>query len=149
MNSKTCRRFPDSRNWAPASLLKYFLGYSFLRNVLGLQTKNISEEEKSRKYFRGEAEGLLYGTSYRPVDAFFFPPPAASGEDPGRPSAMDFMVSGKFNTTNDGGSTASRKAADSSDPTVIAAENTKTKMYRKKVREAWKPPSPPSLFRSY
>lgn len=91
-----------------------------------------------RKYVRGESESLLYGTSYRPTDSFIFPPPAVPFKDPGRPTAIDFLVTGSFIITNDEGRRTSRKSASSSDANTIAGEKAKARYYRLKVHAALK-----------
>lgn len=74
-----------------------------------------------------------------PTAPFFaFPPPAAPGEDLGRLSAIDFVLSRTFNSTNDSSRMASLETATSSDVILIAAKKINPKMYQEKVREAWK-----------
>ena len=90
------------------------------------------------KYGQGEAVGLLFGTLHRPADALVFPPPAAPGEDPGLPTAIDFLVTGPFSTTSRTGRTAARHAAASPSAITDAGEATKAGAYRRKVRNAWK-----------
>ena len=82
--------------------------------------------------------GLFFGTLYRPADALVFPPPAAPGEDPGRPTAIDFLVTGAFNTTNADGRRASRNSASSPDAITGAGETKKARAYIRKVRAARK-----------
>lgn len=84
-----------------------------------------------RKYAQGEAKGL----PYRSANALVFPLPAAP--NPGRPNAIDFMVTGKV-ITNGRGRNAARNTAAFSDVILIAAEKIKANDYQLKVRAAWK-----------
>jgi len=88
------------------------------------------------KYGGGEALGLLFGTSHRPADALVFPPPTAPGEDPGLTTAIDFLVTGPFTTTNRSGRVDARNAAAYPDAITDAGELRKTGDYRRKVRYA-------------
>ena len=90
--------------------------------------------------------GLLFGTSHLPADALVFPPPAAPGEEPGLPTAIDLLVTGAFNTTNRTGRTAARNAAASPDAITGAGEMKKAGEYRRKVRNAWKIAFPSVLY---
>ena len=74
----------------------------------------------------------------RPADALVFPPQAAPGEDPGRPTAIDFLVTGAFNTTNADGRRASRNSAASPEAITGAGETKKAREYIRKVRATWK-----------
>lgn len=53
------------------------------------------------KYGRGESKCLLFETKYRPAEALVFPLLAAPAEDLSRPTAIEFVVNGCFNSTND------------------------------------------------
>ena len=86
----------------------------------------------------GEAVGLQFGPPKFPADALVFPPLAAPGEDPGLPTAIDFLITGAFNTTNRSGLAAARNAAASPDAIMGAGELKKAGEYRRKVRNAWK-----------
>ena len=94
------------------------------------------------KYFLGEAEGLLFGTGSRPADALVFPPLPGPGEPPDTPTAIDFMVTGPFNTANLSARRAARRAAASSDALLNAAYVFKSNSYRKQVAAAWKQAHP-------
>ena len=65
-----------------------------------------------------------------------FPPPAAPGEDPGLPTAIDFLITGAFNTTNRTGRVAARNAAASPDAIMGAGELNKAGEYHRRVRKA-------------
>lgn len=65
-------------------------------------------------------------------------PLAAPGEDPGRPTSIDFLVTGSFNIKNTEGRRASRNSASSYEEITIASENDKIRDYRLKVHTAWK-----------
>ena len=90
------------------------------------------------KYGQGEAVGLLFGTQHRPADALVFPPPPAPGEDPGRPTAIDFLITGAFSTTSATGRRQSRNSASSPHAITAAGETAKASGYIRKVRAAWK-----------
>ena len=82
--------------------------------------------------------GLLFGTQHRPADALVFPPPPAPGEEPGRPTAIDFLITGAFNTTSPSGRRRSHKAASSPLAITSNGEIVKARAYLQKVRAAWK-----------
>ena len=90
------------------------------------------------KYGQGEAVGLLFGTQHRPADALVFPPPPAPGEDPGRPTAIDFLITGRFCTTSATGRRQARNSAASALEITALGEIAKASAYLRKVRAAWK-----------
>ena len=90
----------------------------------------------------GESEGLLFGTGSRPADALVFPALPGPGEPLDIPTAIDFMVSGPFNTANVNSRRAARRAAASSDAILNAAYMFKSNCYSKKVAAAWKQTHP-------
>lgn len=75
---------------------------------------------------------------YRPAELFAFLSPTTPGEDPCRPTAIDFVVTGQFNTTNAEGPRASRNSSSSSGAITAAGEAKKEEIYRLKVHATWK-----------
>ena len=90
------------------------------------------------KYFRGEANGLLFGTASRPADALIFPSLPGPGATIELPTAIDFMVSGNFSTASATACKDARRAAASSDAILDNATAKKETDFRKKVVDAWK-----------
>lgn len=88
-------------------------------------------------YGRGEAERILFCNIYRPADDLVFPLPAAPGEDPRRPAAINFAVTKSFNTTNAEVRRVFRNSASSAEEITVVGEVKKAKDYGRKVRTTW------------
>ena len=81
---------------------------------------------------------LLFGTASRPADTLIFLALSGTGADAGRPTAIDFMVTGPFRTARTTARKVARLAAAYPDVTLASASGKKLKDYRNKVVVAWK-----------
>lgn len=75
---------------------------------------------------------------YRPEKALVFPLPTAFGEDPRRKTAINFVVTGSFSTTNAEERCASRISPSSCNTTTATGEAKKARNYRRQVCTTWK-----------